>query len=251
MSCFKETPNRFDRTQKTLAMGESSPYCNCKDCIVRNLIFEHVSVNELAVYCTSKTEHRFRKGERIVSEGDPIASFLYIKSGLVKLHRHTSDQSYDQIISLGKPFDFISILSVFSDTSYNLSITAIEDTVVCEFDLGKIKELVRSNGDFALDMLARFSRTTDAIIRKYNEINSKNLRGRIAYILFMFTDEIYHSPIFELPISRKEIAELIGMTTENVIRILSEFRKERIIRINGREIEILDQGILRMICLHG
>jgi CRP/FNR family transcriptional regulator len=54
-----------------------------------------------------------------------------------------------------------------------------------------------------------------------------------------------------LPVSRKEIAELIGMTTENVIRILSEFRKEKIIKINGKEIEIVDFERLKMISDRG
>lgn len=232
-------------------MGEKGQFCSCKECIVRNLIFEHVSVDELSDYCSSKTERSVKKGVKIVSEGDPITSFLYIKSGLVKLHRHTMDPTYDQIISIAKPFDLISLLSVFSDTKYNLSITAIEDSEICEFDLERIKNLIRSNGEFALDMLARISRTTDKIIRKYNDINIKNLRGRIAYILLQFADEIYQNSTFELPVSRKEIAELIGMSTENVIRILSEFRKEHIIKINGKEIEIVDKGILTMICLHG
>jgi len=232
-------------------MEESGHLCSCKDCIVRNLIFEHVSVDELADYCASKSEKNYRKGEIIINEGDPITSFLYIQSGLVKLHRHTSDPNYDQIISIAQPFDLISILTVFSDTHYKLSITAIEDSVVCEFDLDRIRNLVRTNGEFALDLLSRISRTTDNIIRRHNDINSKNLRGRIAYILLLFSNDIYHSPIFELPISRKEIAELIGMTTENVIRILSEFRKEHIIKINGKEIEIADFEKLKMICLHG
>jgi CRP/FNR family transcriptional regulator len=69
--------------------------------------------------------------------------------------------------------------------------------------------------------------------------------------LLDFSLSIYKSHIFELPISRKEIAELIGMTTENVIRILSEFRKEDIIKINGKEIEIIDFDRLKMIFDHG
>ncbi|MDP4290470.1 MAG: helix-turn-helix domain-containing protein, partial [Bacteroidota bacterium] len=58
------------------------------------------------------------------------------------------------------------------------------------------------------------------------------------------------SDVFELPVSRREIAELIGMTTENVIRIFSEFRKEGIIRINGKEITIVDKTRLQFLCEH-
>ena len=61
----------------------------------------------------------------------------------------------------------------------------------------------------------------------------------------------YNSNIFELPVSRKEIGEFIDMTTENVIRTLSEFRKDNIIKINGKIIEIIDLSRLMQICEFG
>lgn len=58
---------------------------------------------------------------------------------------------------------------------------------------------------------------------------------------------IYIGHKFNLPISRREIAELINMTTENVIRILSEFRKDKIINIDGKGIEIINLPLLEKI----
>ena len=49
---------------------------------------------------------------------------------------------------------------------------------------------------------------------------------------------------FVLPISRREIAELIDMRTENVIRIMSEFRKDGLIKINGHIIEVINPEML-------
>ena len=57
--------------------------------------------------------------------------------------------------------------------------------------------------------------------------------------------------VFELPVSRREIAEYIGMTTENVIRTLSEFRRDKLIKINGKEIEIADYDTLEKISNFG
>ena len=54
-----------------------------------------------------------------------------------------------------------------------------------------------------------------------------------------------------MPISRKEIAELINMTTENVIRILSEFRHDGIIEIDGKTIKVIDPVLLQKICEAG
>jgi len=223
--------------------------CECKECIVRSLIFEHVSTMELGTFCTTKREENYRKGQVVIQQGAPITEFIYVKDGLVKLYTQ-SGQGRNQIISLARPYDFISLLTIFSDKHYQYSVSAIEDTTVCIIDLVRLKELVRENGNFALDLLERMSRTADNIIRNYNDINRKNLRGRIAYILLNFADTIYLNDRFELPVSRKEIAELIGMTTENVIRILSEFRKEGIIRINGKEIEIADKTKLQFLSEH-
>lgn len=84
------------------------------------------------------------------------------------------------------------------------------------------------------------SATSDKIILESLVIRNRHLRGKVAYILLKFGREIYNSMVFEMPVSRREIAEYIGMTTENVIRTLSEFRKDRLIKINGKEIEIVD-----------
>ena len=67
------------------------------------------------------------------------------------------------------------------------------------------------------------------------------------YVLLYFAQDIYKNHAFELPVSRKEIAELIEMTTENVIRILSEFRKDGILKIYGKVIEITDIELLKKI----
>jgi CRP/FNR family transcriptional regulator len=83
------------------------------------------------------------------------------------------------------------------------------------------------------------------------EIRKKNLKGRVAYLLIYFYSEIYKSLEYELPISRKEIADYIGMSTENVIRTLSEFRKDKIISINGKVIEIKDLDSLSSISQFG
>ena len=66
-----------------------------------------------------------------------------------------------------------------------------------------------------------------------------------------FAKHIYSENQFNLPISRKEVAELIDMSTENVIRVLSEFRKDGLIQIEGKKIEVLDINRLEKIYEHG
>jgi len=139
------------------------------------------------------------------------------------------------------------LLSVFSNTTYSFSLAALEDSSICTIDLSAIKKLIKGNADFALTLLEKMSTMNDQLLHNRLSINLKNLRGRTAYILLMFANEIYNSNKYELPVSRKEIAELIDMRTENVIRILSEFRSDGILRIVGKKIEILDMLRLQQI----
>jgi len=69
--------------------------------------------------------------------------------------------------------------------------------------------------------------------------------------LLYFSQDIYFSPEFDLPLSRKEMAEYVGMTTENVIRTLSEFRRDGILKIYGKTIQIVNIDILKSISEFG
>ena len=100
-------------------------------------------------------------------------------------------------------------------------------------------------------MLSKISQVSDEIIHNRVNICSKQLRGRIAYLLIMFSKEIYYNTKFDLPLTRKEFGELIDMSTENVIRILSEFRKDGLIQIDGAHIEIQNFESLEKISKFG
>jgi len=220
--------------------------CNCEGCELKSLFFENVSTSEIESICTRKTEISHIKGEVIIREGDPIRSFIYLKKGLVKLFRH-ADQDREQIICFALPLDFVSLLSVFSEKKYNYSVAALEDSVTCNIDLDEVIHIAVTNGKFALTLVEKVNKATDKIILDFLTLKQKRLYGKIAYILLFFAREIYNNNSFTLPVSRKEIAEYIGMTTENVIRTLSDFRKDGIIKIFGPVIEIIDEGRLSKI----
>ncbi len=227
-------------------MELSHKISNCKECIYKSWVFKNLSEEELKTINQKKIEKFFRKGERICYEGDKITSFMYLQNGLVKLFK-TELNTKEHIISIAKPKDFIGLLSIFSNTNHIYSITSIEDSTVCFVNLEIIKTFIKKNGVFALDFFEKISSVSDSVIKTRIDINTRQLRGRIAYILLFFTKHIYDSNNFALPISRKEVAELIDMSTENVIRVLSEFRKDRLIQIEGKNIEILDMNRLQKI----
>ena len=224
--------------------------CDCKDCKLKTLFFSQVTVDELTNICEIKEERTYSKGEFITREGDTINEFLYLKDGLVKLSK-TTVVNKDQIISFSKPYDFVSLLSIFSSDVYKYSVSAVESSVVCILDLNVVKNHARKNALFTMDLMTRVSEATDKIVLDSLEIRRKHLKGRVAHVLLYFANYIYEKDEFELPISRREIAEYIGMTTENVIRTLSEFRKDKIIKIFGKYIQLVDKKRLESISEFG
>lgn len=223
---------------------------NCSSCIYRKLLYDKLNDEEYAQVNNARTEYIFKRNELIKREGDKITSFLYLRKGLVKLFK-TDHLGKDHILSVNKPGDFISLLSIFSNSTYKYSISALEETHVCEIDLSVLKKLVVSNGDFATKILNRMSHISDEIIENGFEINQKQVKGRVAHILIFLADKIYHNHSFRMPITRREVGELISMTTENTIRTLSEFKKDDIISMDGKTITILDYDRLQKVCKTG
>ncbi len=231
-------------------MNEKKKPCSCVNCDFRSVVFTYLEDTAIEELCDHKEEQFYRKGEVINHEGEKISNFKYLKSGLVKLYRRTPAGD-EQVITITRPFEFVSNMSIFSEERYQYSVSALEDSVVCTVELDYIKELFVKNGGFALSLLSKISRISDKIISQTLDIRQKNLIGRVAFVLLYFANEIYKSRVFDLPVSRKEIADYIGMSTANVIRTLSDFKREGIIRVFGKTIEVVDIGKLEVISKHG
>jgi CRP-like cAMP-binding protein len=218
----------------------------CETCVYKSYLFDGLTPKERLEINLNKKERDFKRGEIVCHEGDEIKDFIYLKEGLVKLYREATAR-HEHIISISKPMDFIGLLSVFSNSNYVYSIRAVEDSSLCFIRLETIKSIIGRNGEFALSLLEKMSIVSDQVLKTQIDLAGKQLRGRIAYIILTFADQIFQSPRFDLPISRKELGDLIEMRTENVIRILSEFRKDGLLRIEGKTIEILNMELLRKI----
>lgn len=231
-------------------MDKKNSTCICQQCDFRDVVFstlDDISIQEL---CNHKKERSYNKGEIINHEGEKITDFKYLKSGLVKLYRRAANGD-EQVITITRPFEFVSNMSIFSDEKYKYSVSALEDSVVCTVELEYIKRLFLINGGFASNLLTKISAINDKIIGQTLDIRQKNLAGRVAFVLLYFTEDIYKSRVFDIPVSRKEIADYIGMSTANVIRTLSDFKRDGIIKIFGKTMEIVNIEKLEIISKRG
>ena len=231
-------------------INSACPSTKCSDCGFRSSVFASLTENQLEKLTHGKTFNNAKKGEVIAKQDEDIKGFIFLRVGLAKLTRVTPD-GREQIVGIATPNDFVGLLSLFSSKTYQYSIIAIEDSEFCSVDYSMVMDLIQSNGVFAQSLLEKICRISDVLITTRLDLDLRQLRGRVAFIICYFANEVYNTTKFNLPISRKEIAELIDMRVENVVRILSELRRDNIIRIEGTTIEILDPAKLKWIKVHG
>lgn len=222
-------------------------YCSCESCHINNTFYSLMQEAGVDRFCHSRSEITIPAGKTFINEGDEIKSFKYLKEGLIKLHRLDSNGK-EQIIFFGRPMDYISIQNTFSEKTYNYSVTAIENSTVCIFDINVMKDLIRTNGKFALKMVEISSMALNRIIDNSLELISKTMYGKVASLLLFFSEKVYVTDNFDLPVSRKEIAQYTGLSIETVIRVISEFRRDGLIKVYGKKIEIVNkQGLLSVL----
>lgn len=231
-------------------MSKKTKPCDCEHCEFREVVFSTLDEESIQELCNFKEERTYTKGEIINHEGEAITDFKYLKTGLVKLFRRAPDGE-EQIITITRPFEFVSNLSIFSEEKYKYSVAALEDSTVCSVNLEFIKILLMRNAGFAVNLMTRISKINDKIINQTLDIRQRNLTGRVAFVLLYFIKEIFNSRVFDMPVSRKEIADFIGMSSANVIRTLSDFKKDGIIKVDGKTIEVSDINKLEIISKRG
>ncbi len=186
-----------------------------------------------------------KKNDVICKQGTAVTHAIFLRKGCVKLYIEGLNNR-NIILYILKPPAYIGLLSFFESPYYSYSVAALEESEVCFIELDLVKKLYVENLDLLLILNKAFGKSVSNIMRKIISLNQKQIRGRFAENLIYLSD-IHESKAFNLGLTRKEIGEMIAVSEENTVRLLTEFAKENIIAINGRNIEILDLPLLKKI----
>jgi CRP-like cAMP-binding protein len=183
-------------------------------------------------------------GEVLFKKDTPVSHIMYVDSGLVKIYKESAN-GRSVIFDLAGSDTFLTLLTVFGDDLYNCNAAVVEHAKVVLIDVSVVRKLIGENGNFASQLLEQTSQEGLNTITKLLSQFQKQLPGRVAEMLLFFSEKIYNSQTFNLPFSRKELAEFTGTTKESMIRTLSEFRHDKIIKLEGKKVEIISPEIIR------
>jgi CRP-like cAMP-binding protein len=158
---------------------------------------------------------------------------------------------HEQIIQIIVPHSYLGLTSIFGDKINHYSYSGLTDLKLCYIDIDVFISLVKNNGNFAYEILMSLGRESFTNFHRFIDQSNKRIYGRIADILIYFSRIIFTDNKFQLPLSRCEIADMIGTSRESTGRVLSKFMVEGIISIQGRSVVIKDMAKLETISRFG
>lgn len=222
---------------------------DCKNCVfntratsmLSDISFEQLSENHL--------ELRFTKGDTIIKQGMFSTNVVFLRRGLAKIH--LSGPYREQIVRLVKAPTYLGLPTTFGDKINQYSVTAVTDTEVCYIDIHVFQTILNENREFSNDILIELSKNELESFRRCANRTQKQIRGNMADALLEFSESIFQSESFTLPISQSELANLVDTSRESVSRVLTEFDKDGLIKIKGKQIAILNKKSLNLISQNG
>ena len=198
-----------------------------------------------AIDANRKSFH-FKKGEVIFSEGEEVKGMYFIYSGKVKVHKKW-DNGKELIVRLAKDGDIVGHRGLGSDNIYPVSATSLVATEICFIDLDFFNSTLKVNQDFIYELMMFFASELKESEKRMRNLAHMSVKGRVANALLMLQTKFGTSPegYIDIHLSRQDLASYIGTTYETVFRVMNELVEENAISLDGKNIFIQSENILK------
>jgi len=216
------------------------PFCE-KCALGNNSIFKHLNRDESEQLNFEKDFRHYKKGDVLYHEGNRISGFYCINSGIIKVYK-TGLDGKEQIIRFARPGEIIAYRSVLSNEPACTTSKVIEDCQVCFIPSEVLISLIRKNSTFSLELMRLTCHELGEANSYITDIAQKSVRERLAEVLLKLVEDfgLDEQKFLKISLTREELANIVGTATESVIRLLSEFKSDKLVELNGRKIKILN-----------
>jgi CRP-like cAMP-binding protein len=219
-------------------------------CDIQAPCFQMLVPEEAEVVRASKTQVLFRKDDNLTKQGAFASYVLFIISGYAKQYIE-GDGSRSYILRIIKPGDFIGLSSVFSGNTFTYSSVAITECQVFLIEKDAIAKVAKKNGKFGFQIIKRYCEQNTNLLGTIQSLMYKQMNGRLAETL-LYLDSLKKDKegIFQL-LSRKDLADFAGISTESTVKLLKIFEKDGMIELNEKDIIIINRNLLLEISRKG
>lgn len=216
---------------------------------IKNIgLFQGVSPGIIKLLATQSTFRKFKTGELIIGEADPIRSFYVVISGQLKLYRSSVEGKEQtlQLLGQGDPF---GLCTAFATESFPASAMAIEDSAVLLIPGAVMESAARQEPALLFNIIQILSQRLKNSMELIESLALKEIPGRLASFLRHESakNKTDKDAIVRLTISQRELAKILGATPEALSRALRKMANEGILSTAGRVITILNQEALEQL----
>ena len=188
-------------------------------------------------------DRQYAPGESLFFEGDPCTGLYILGKGSVKIVKSAPSGREIMLAVETAPSSFAEV-PVFDGGKYPASATALDEVQAWHLGKSEFQQVCRNHPEVALKVLAVVGRRLRQLVGVVERVTFGSVRQRLAHALLEFAAEA-GQPAFALPATHEELAQRLGTVREVVSRNLSRFQAEGLLRVQRREIEILDRAGLQ------
>jgi CRP/FNR family transcriptional regulator len=219
-------------------------------CDIQAPCFQSLLPGEAELIKISKTQVMFRKDDNLTKQGAFTSYVLYIITGWAKQYLEGSgNRSFN--LRIIRPGDFVGLSAVFDRNSFDSSCVALTDCHAILIDKNTMTRLMKENGAFGFSIAKRYSVQNNDLLSVMDKLLYKQMNGRLAGTLLYL--DAFRSGSFSIFrfLSRKDVAEFSGLSTESTIKLLKNFEKGNLLRLDEKDIQLLNLHALEEISRKG
>lgn len=182
---------------------------------------------------------KFEKDNIIYREGDHSNYIYLINKGTVKCHQ-IDEQGKELVTALYKEDDLFGYTSFMKNHPHRETATAIDNVVLTGMSTNEFNQILSDNHKIALELIQLLSDDLLGIKNQLLEMAYGSVNKKTATTILKFAEKINRKPEDPISISRSDLASVAGIATETLIRTLTDFKKQGIIKADGRNIKVID-----------
>lgn len=208
-------------------------------CDIQAPCFQMLSPEEAELVRASKTQVLFRKGDNLTKQGAFASYALFVINGLAKQYIE-GEHLKNFNLRLIKPGEFVGLSAVFTKNTFNYSSVALTDCQVFLVEKEAIISVIKQNGQFGFNIIKRYCEQNSNLFDTLRTALYKQMHGRLAAtLLYIDPFKAEFPDVFQL-LSRKDIADFAGVSTESAVKLLKGFEKDGLIELKEKDIVLLN-----------
>jgi CRP-like cAMP-binding protein len=222
-------------------------HLDCHHCESRfKSVFCDLHEGELEALNDHKSCASYKKGQVIFMEGHPPHGLYCVNRGKIKVHQR-GDIGKEHIVRLVGDGDIMGYRALLSGGYYSCSATALEDADICFVPRDIFFSMVSKDVSLSMAVMKLLSDDLKEAEHRLTNLAQKPVRERMAETLLFIKETYGFEPdgkILNVSLTREDIAGMVGTATETAIRLLSEFKSDGMIDLQGKRIALLDHKAL-------